>query len=348
MKYQLYHWYGNRSRVQKKLIYLLVFSLLFSIFWTGTNIVLFYTGKSLIVRDDSVAVFYETLMYRKTLFQEVLTNIIKHHRFSIPWVNYNLTGDNNLFRIIGHEFSDVVLWFVPQKYFECAFNIVIIWRIWLAGLTFSIYGIKMGNRRCYTLLGSLVYVFSGYPMIVAYAQPPFISMLYMAPLLFLGVEEILQKKKGMLLTGAVLVSALISIHLLYYDILVLALYCIFRLWRKGESFKQTFQMFLRIGICCLVAFGLSSFMTIPMAITILQSGRIENEAGLVSYLYYSVPYVLNFFKDFYTVKTESNWSYLGFSVLAFYPLAYLFIRRNWHKVLKFSFLLVLVLMNIPL
>lgn len=349
MKSQFYRWYGNRSRVQKNIIYLLVFSLLFCIFWIGTNIVLLHTGKSLIVRDDSVANYYEMLMYRKAILREVLTNILKHHRFSIPWVNYNLTGDDNLFRFIGNELSDVVLCFVPQKNFEGAYNIAIIWRIWLAGLTFSLYGIKMGNRRCYTLLGSLVYAFSGYPMNMAYYQPFFISMLYMAPLLFLGVEEILEKKRGMLLTGAVLISSLISIFLAYYNTIVLVLYCIFRLWRKGASFKQTLQMFLRIGICYLVALGLSGFMTIPMAIAVFQSGRIESGAGLVSYWYYSRAYVLEFIKDFFIVKPPGSYDgFLGFSVLAFYPIALLFIRRNCNKALKYSLLLVLILMNIPL
>ena len=91
--------------------YFLLFTLLFAVSYLVSQIWLVSAGKSLVYGDDALSIYYEILQYRKSLFQNFVTDLFHNGTFAIPWNNYNLSQNDNLFCLMGLEIFDIPLLF---------------------------------------------------------------------------------------------------------------------------------------------------------------------------------------------------------------------------------------------
>lgn len=335
-------WYGRQTKRQQMLVYFLCFSVIFAITWMAANGILLIQKKSLILQDDSLAT-YEMMAYHKRIAQEIFGNLTERHKLIIPWVNYNLTGDSNLLCITVHEIFDIFSWLVPQKNFELVYSVVIIMRLWLIGASFSLYCMRRGHRKRYILPGSLIYVFCGYAMFFGNVQPSFMSMLYRAPILFISIEDILDKKSGKLFSIMVFLSWFNCIFTTYYNTVVVGLYFLARCIERGLKFRASVNMAIKTGVYYLIGFGLGGMIFIPQSLLILSSGRIQS--GMNISFTYGLSYFIRMIKNLFIVDVSRDY-YLGVSVATMLPLLYLFFFSK-KKVLKIGLVALVAFMNLP-
>lgn len=340
-------WYKKQSDIRKYIIYFVLFTVAFIVLFYCVNFNLFHAGKSLIINDDSIATYYEILMYRKSLLKEFWTNLIYNHRFEIPWINYNLTTDRNMGCVISHEIFDVFLWFVPGNCYEAAYCVVIAARIWLSGVTFSIYCFYMGYRKYSTMIAAFIYIFSGYGILVSFSQPVFTAMLYLTPLLLVGVEKIFQKKSGLFFSVMTAVSAFVNIVFLYYMTVGGVIYFLLRLLFCKDNWKIRLDYTLKVGMHYIIGIALAGVIFFPTVYSTLMSSRL-GESTADNLLFYDISQYRWFFRFFFTGVSEGErYNYLGFSAMAFYPLAYVFFSKR-HRFYKWWIGSIILLMNIPI
>lgn len=338
-------YYKKQSNKYQFFIYLLCYSAAFVIAWIATNMVLLMGERSLILQDDSMAT-YEMLAHGRRIAEEVFQNVLVSHKFNIPWVNYNLTGENNLLCITVHEFFDIFYWVVSKRHFETVYSIIIILRLWLVGISFSLYCIRRGHRKRYILPGSLIYAFCGYAIFYGNVQPTFMSMLYMTPIIFIGIEDIFDKGDGKLFSLMVFLSFFHCFFTTYYNTVVIGLYFFGRCAEKRLNYYEVIKKSLKIGIHYIIGFGVGGFVFVPEAIGILASGRMQS--GMHLSLTYGASYLSRMIKNFFILENAPKDSFMGFSVTVMFPLIYLFLVAQKDKIFRVFFVFLFSLMNLPI
>lgn len=343
----MYEWYVKQSKNVKFLIYCAIMTIGFCGMFCLVNINLLQNGKSLIVNDDSLSTYYEMLLYRKKLAKQVWDNLIQNHSLEMPWINYNLIADRNVGVIVGHEIFDVILWFVPEQCHEMAYCAVIAARAWLSGLTFSLFCFYKGCGKKATLYASYIYMFSGFAIVYILKQPPFATLLYLTPLLLIGLEKIIEGKHGVFFSVMVAVS-IFSISIgFYYITFAGVIYFAVRLFTVRKSVKEKVFLCLRTLLYYFVGIALSAVVFFPIVYGIMHSSRIGADSSIESYLLYNWEQYTNFIKFFFTGENPRNYNYLGFSVMSLYPMLYVMVSKKQRKV-GWWLVSVIILMNIPL
>ena len=306
-------------------------------------------GKTIIFKNDCFSAYYELLGLRKSIWNEFVTNIVEFHRFTIPFVNLNLTGDDNLFGLIGIEVFDILYFLFPQSAFEYIFAFIGFARLWCAGYTFALFArYKFKVSWKIILVASFVYSFSGYGIIATFKQPFFVSMMYYFPLILLGVEKEIEEKKRGILVLFVALSAITSFYLHYYTMISVSIYCILRvLGSKDNNRMEKRRILLGLAGNYLLGFSLSLFWNLHIIITILGGDKVASTNYGGDWWFYGKDLFIHGAEYFFGIAELQNYTWIGISVISLPIIIYLFLRKD-KKNLKMTFCTSLILMNIPL
>ena len=76
------------------------------------------------------------------------------------------------------------------------YEILIFLRIYLAGITFSIYCFYRKNPKQATFIGSLVYIFAGWTIYASMKHPYFSNPMIYLPLVLMGIEKVYKKREA--------------------------------------------------------------------------------------------------------------------------------------------------------
>lgn len=234
----------------------------------------------------------------------------------------------------------------PTRYMWVLYDGLVLLRLYLAGLFFSLLCFYTGIESRYGVLaGSLTYCFCQWGLLNAARHPYFLNPMVYLPLLVLGIEKYLREKKPWLLIGTVFVSAASNFYFFYMLALIVAIYTIVRLlllWPRhlGKAVVQGLQL---AGFCILgtlLAFGI----LLPMLVTFLSNNRMSVQNGHL--LLYPLKYYLCLPLAFFNTYGE-YWLMLGFSALTVPAICLLFRCKKEYLLLKVLFCLCIIIMLFP-
>ena len=124
-------------------IYFLVYTFAFAIlFFLCFGIHLKVNDKSLLNYVDSFNMHYNSYIYAGRLFRSFWKT--SEFRMWEPNVGYGA----DIINTMGGYFTDplyLVTFWIPEKYSEQVFNAIVVFRLYLAGISFSILSLKRGN-----------------------------------------------------------------------------------------------------------------------------------------------------------------------------------------------------------
>lgn len=336
--------YNNRKRL---LIFYLTYTFVFAVlFFLCFGIHLLINDKSLLHRIDSFNMHYSSYIYAGRLFKAFFKN--PEIRMWEPNIGYGA----DILNLIGGYFTDplylATLW-IPEKYSETVFNAIVVFRLYLTGISFSILSFKRGNRFYPTFCGMIIYTFSSCAYI-GLNQSGFLIPLYIVPLLIIGADELYEKKKPTLYVILLAYYAMTSFYFVYMFAIMLVCYCLLK-WiltpKANRTIKdligKVFMFFFYSAWSALIA----AFTLVPLAFVMKEMGRL----GLRRYV--PVLYDFEFYKDFYQGYITSfnmlgRESMLGSSVIVFLSLIVLFmLKRKDYLRLKIEIILMTLGLLIP-
>ena len=112
---------------------------------------------------------------------------------------------------------DLLSILVPYRYTEYLYSFLVIFRIYLSGLSFSYYCKTHGHEGMHVLIGSIMYSFCGYTIIFATRHPFFINPMIYLPLLLVGIDQMLENKKSVLFHIIVIISLISNLLFLHVN-----------------------------------------------------------------------------------------------------------------------------------
>lgn len=306
--------------------------------------------KTLIVTPDGLSQHVKALTYFGQWLRDIFRTLLSEGRLVIPEYNFSLgLGGDVLNTLHYYAFGDplnLLAAIVPTKYCHYLYSLLIVFRLYLSGLTFSWYCAKRGHRNRYALLaGALIYALSSFGL-VALRHAYFLNPLYQLPLVLLGVELVLEKKRPYLLIFSVALSALSNFYFFYMIVLMTVIYVIVRLvqlYRK--QFRHAWWPLIKIGIGSVAGVLVAAVILLPVIVAFLSDDRISAQVSVP--LLYTGEYYMKSLIYFIRPGEMAKWSLGGFSIVSLFTVFLLFRERKKHLGLKILFLMGTLFYLIP-
>ena len=309
-----------KKEKRQKEVFLLVYTILFSV---SAGVMLWYfsaAGKQMVWKGDGLSQHYLALCYYARWGKAVLGSLLSG-RPAFPTFNMHMGFGSDMFTtlqyyVIGDPFSLPAV-FVPQRYMLEFHDAMIVLRMYLAGLSFDGYCRTMGRRDLTgNLCGALVYVFSTFALF-GMRHPYFLNAMIWFPLLLTGAERILRGSKGRLFTIAVFLSCISNFYFFYMLVLMTVVYVVWRACRIFLQYTKGMKVLLLLAGKFLARGVLGSAMgacfLLPILIRFVGDPRAAGETvygKLYSLSYYTK--LPEAFVAFGTDATLEYWTCLGF------------------------------------
>lgn len=172
-------------------------------------------------------------------------------------------------------------------------------------------------------------------------------MVYL-PLLLLGVEQVLAKRRPYLLIVTVFLAAASNFYFFYMLAIITAIYTVYRLCclYDRHSAKQAVGGLLQVTLWAVVGVLMSAAILLPVILTFIGDNRNGVQYPLT--LLYDADFYRNFLAAYTTSHNQAYQTYLGFNAVALPAICLLYFKRKpEEKPLRILFLLATAALLIP-
>ena len=212
--------------------------------------------------------FYDSIYNSKSLF-----------------VDFNSGGAINFVGVLAYyilsPFTLIILFF-PRELIDNAVSIIVALKILLSGLTCLYFISKTFNKidDNYKIILSLLYAFSSYSLTL-YIITPWIDIVYLFPMLLLGLKKLLDLESSKLYIITLSISLICSFYITFIVLLFIIFSSFLYLYIfKKENIKKAI---FHLGVATIISILIASVILIPSFIQIFASQRASiNLAEIVN------------------------------------------------------------------
>lgn len=294
------------------ILYYFVYSILFIFIMIGVFYPFYNYDKIMAWVKDAPSILYPAFSYLGNFLKESVS------QGTFSFYNLSLGLGNDIFSFLGTWYLEplsFLSFFIPENYYEEAYLIIIIFRFYLAGISFSIYSLYMKNRPWPTLLASFVYTFSVYSLVFGVKWPVFLMPMIYLPLLFIGIEKIIKKQTPFVLIIGIFISAWTSYFYLYINTLMCIIYFLLRMFAYNKNiftYRPARVSFIKKSIISIFSYllgiGMASIVLIPNIYVFINSNRaLGAKQSVENMLYYGKGWLGGLLK--YTIAPVKLWAY---------------------------------------
>lgn len=334
-----------------------VYTLMFLLMCIVAFLPFFTEGKSFVWGagvEDGLSQHFSALAYYGEALREFFRNLLAGHPKLVMWDMSLGYGADILSTLNYYAIGDplnLLYGFVSPKNTETMYDFMILLRMYLAGITFIMYARKMKKRSYGTVIGALVYVFSGFCFRLGLRHPFFINPMIYFPLLCLGIEKIYQRERPYVFIFAVCVLAMSNYYFLYMLTIFAVIYAWIRFYKYTEEnkIKTFFLTILKFGIYYTLGIAMAAVILLPSVIGFLGNGRYGNGADWKSLIVYPGKYYLLFIENFIGYgNTGSNTNAGYLPIVGIVVLFTLFSQRMKHKKYRVAFIASIIALILPI
>ena len=137
------------------------------------------------------------------------------------------------------------------------------------------------------IVGALIYCFSGYGLIFAIRHPFFVNPMIYLPLILVGLECLLHRKKSFLFHIMIMVSVISNFYFFYMITIFIFFYALLRylhIYGKIEL-KELLPVFFNSVGAYLLAIVNSALIFLPVLISFFGTERSESQLPANIFLY---------------------------------------------------------------
>ena len=334
-----------------------VYTLMFLLMCIVAFLPFFTEGKSFVWGagvEDGLSQHFSALAYYGEALREFFRNLLAGHPKLVMWDMSLGYGADILSTLNYYAIGDplnLLYGFVSPKNTETMYDFMILLRMYLAGITFIMYARKMKKRSYGTVIGALVYVFSGFCFRLGLRHPFFINPMIYFPLLCLGIEKIYQRERPYVFIFAVCVSAMSNYYFLYMLTIFAVIYAWIRFYKYTEEnkMKNFFLTILKFGMYYTLGIAMAAVILLPSVIGFLGNGRYGKGVDWKSLIVYPGKYYLLFIENFIgygNMGSNTNAGYLP--IVGIVVLFTLFSQRMKHKKYRAAFIASIIALILPI
>lgn len=309
----------------------------------------FISDRTLIWREDGWNQHFKALIYYSKYLRSIIKELLLQHKLVIPNWDFNIgEGDDILSTMHYYAIGDpltVFSVFFSEESMYLYYDFLIAFRMYLAGIVFSALCFESDRKDNYAVLaGAIAYSFCGWN-IYAKQHPFFMNPLIYLPLLILGVEKIIKKKRPYTFILAVAISAMCNLYFFYMLVLSTVIYVITRtviLYRK--NIKKSAMLIVRIGASSLLGVALAAVIVLPVGRVLLGNDRISE--AFSSHLFYPLTYYSTL-PQYFIGPGMKYYLCLSFSIPILLAVFLMFYKKKQYILTKSLFITALIISLFP-
>ena len=305
-------------------------------------------GKSLVWYPDGITGHYPALYF----FNLWLRRFFYHPELGLALWSWTIGLGADVIStlswgVVGDPFALVTLLF-PMRSMELAYEVAYALRVLCAGLFSLLYFRKMGAKSLPALAGSIIYVFATFLFFSTTRHTFFVSAMVFLPLLLMGVENALARKRSWTLIAAVAITAIGSFYFFYMLTIVTTIYAVARYFERAERHERWSGLLpaaFRLGWRYLLGGLLAAPILIPTLVAILRTSRGQTEYDRT--FFYSLWEFRTILQSLGAPLVGANSTFLGFGYLGLLLIPVLYMRPG-RSALKLMVALGAVFVSLPI
>ncbi|QLL69925.1 YfhO family protein [Lactobacillus sp. 3B(2020)] len=307
-----------------------------------------FTGNSLIWNKDPLNQHLPLLAeYRK-----VISAFIQHPFKTHPMWSWKMGLGADTFSIfsyytIGDVFTYLAFLF-PVTKLVMAYQLMIILRLYCAGLAFIWFARHFQLKDWVMVAGSVVYLVNSYLLYASLAQPFFTTTFILFPILVVQTERVLKGGSWWPLAGAFFWMLVNNYYLAYVLGLGTIIFLVLRIATHYWHRLDWGVTILKLALATITSLLLSAVLLIPEIITVMHSTRAGSlfANGLKTYPAY---YYLFLPKSLINGGQWSFmfWSALGIVSIGFLGIVYIYLNVRRYPLIAVALVLAFVMLLIP-
>lgn len=308
-----------KALIDQGSVYCLIatYALLFAICFMGFASGIYIAHSTFIWQIDGFEQQYPFFASEGEWLRSLLSNVFVTHTFEIPQWTWNEGYGGDYFFIVmyclGNPINLLSVFAIGENT-ETLLLATIPITLFLAGLAFIGYSHYKRFSGSGTLVGSLVYAFSGYSFIV-FAQIFMAYPLVVGILILWGTDRTINGESPWLLIVGIMLSCWYSVAMAYTVCLLLVVYCIVRFAFFDVKGIRTFKrLFFCIAIPVVLGIVVSCVLFLPMAMTVLSESRLS--LARPNNLFYDFSYYIDILESFFVPISLGADCEEGFPALA--------------------------------
>ena len=191
---------------------------------------------------------------------------------------YDVIGlGNNIYASLittGSVYSPInlLLYFTPRENINLFFDIIILVKFSLLGLTSYIYIDRTFKvNEFYKILNSVLYAFSAH-FLLNYFNIMWLDSIILFPLIMLGLNNLINNNKKYLYIITLSLSLIINYYISYFILLFIVFYSFIYIFLYKDN-KEGKNVIFKLGKATLISLLISSFSTVPVIYQVLISSR---------------------------------------------------------------------------
>ncbi len=330
--------------------YLLRYTIYFCLFMVGAFWVFWKTGKNFVWNQDGYTQYLPYLEYMGKYLREFVGRAI-HGDFTIKMFDFTIGYGDDVGSVVRAHPLDFLSIFVPGAYTEVLYMALIVLRIYLSGLAFSLFGRYWALTEEQLLPAAFIYMFCGQIMLQGILHPTMISTFIILPLLLLTAERFMRREGFLAFSLVVFLGFMSNYYLMYMCAIVLAGYVLLRfpaVYRE-ERLRNFFRLFVRMMGAFLLGMAMSMATLMPIIHSLGTSARLAGEGQVENlWLYADTKRYYRWLLELIApMQTLKNNTYLHFAAPVLLAVVLLYRERKAHRELKWALLLELLVLLVP-
>ncbi len=295
-------------------------------------------GKTTILVGDGLSQNYNTLLYYSRLLRGIISGLLRDGSLNVPMWDISAGLGEDILGVMHYygvgEPIMLLAALVPPSRTDYLYCLIYLARLYLGGLAFSWFSLWHHNRKAATLLGSFVYIFSGYSLTLAIKHLMFGVPIVFFPLILLGADKIIRDKKPLCFVLSTAFAAMSNIYFFYAMVIFAGIYCIFRLVcvRKEFGAVDYAKTVITFAAASLTAFLISAVITLPVLSLLVSENRAGR--GYAYTLTYGLKYYFEYVAGFTNLQQAEDLMTTGYSVVGALALILLFLKKKKYTRLK--------------
>lgn len=296
---------------------------------------LLVSGRSNIYDVDGLTQHYAAMRF----VRETLVQFVSSPGQGLPMWTWRLGFGADVLSTLSYYVADpfaLVSLVFPLARFELAYLVTYWLKLLCAGLAAYAY---LRTLKCTTLasaIGSIVYVFTTFSLFIALRHPWFGNPMIWLPLILMGVEHVLSKRKPYLLVAAIALAAANNFYFFFMIAIVTTTYAAVRYADTAQTEKRWSGLLPTAGrVAGWILLGIASaaIVLVPVAFAVLDSSRFGSSPGL-RVLHPLADYP-KYFIGIGSSYVSPNSAFMGYSIIGIVMLPVLLVRRRMHTTTKF-------------
>ena len=245
-----------------------------------TSILVFFPfaryHKSFVTNEDGLWQDFAALMYYGKWLRSIAKNLLAGKGLIVPLWNHSIGYGGDVITTLGplvmSDPLNLLSAIVPARFTEHLFDLLVLVRLYLAGVSFTLFCQSHGKDKLGTLAASLVYAFCGWAIYAGTTHPILTYPLVCLPLLLYGVDCVLERKSPLPFVLTMCLSTLTCFSFAITFTVFLILYALGRLFSEHHEnvSRELFSFALRCVAFGCIGISLAGVLLLPSVSMLLE------------------------------------------------------------------------------